>query len=64
MRTWQDRLKDSLLDAYGEAEALRLARAWGDAFPAAYEEDTPFEVAVEDIAHARTSSSPSPTRFP
>ncbi len=50
VRTWQDQLKDSLLDAYGEAEALRLNRVWSDAFPAAYQEDTPFEVAVDDIA--------------
>ena len=50
VRTWQDRLKDSLMDAFGEATALRLARTWGDAFPAAYQEDTAFESAVEDIA--------------
>ena len=50
VRTWQDRLKDSLLDAWGEAEALRRYRNWGEAFPAAYQEDTPFEVAVEDVA--------------
>ncbi len=50
VRTWQDRLKDSLVDATGEAAALRLSRAWGDSFPAAYQEDTPFEAAVGDIA--------------
>jgi glutamate dehydrogenase len=50
VRTWQDKLKDALLDARGEAEALQLYRTWGDAFPAAYQEDMPFEVAVEDIA--------------
>jgi glutamate dehydrogenase len=50
VRTWQDRLKDSMVDAFGEAAALRLSRVWGDAFPAAYQEDTPFGVAVEDIA--------------
>ena len=50
MRTWQDQLKDALLDAHGEAEALRLNRVWGDAFPAAYQEDMPFETAVGDIA--------------
>ncbi len=50
VRTWQDRLKDSLVDAFGEAAALRLSRVWGDAFPAAYQEDTQLEVAVEDIA--------------
>ncbi len=50
VRTWQDRLQDALLDAHGEAEALRLNRSWGQAFPAAYQEDTPFEAAVDDIA--------------
>lgn len=50
VRTWQDQLKDALLDAHGEAEALRLNRVWGAAFPAAYQEDTPFEVAVDDVA--------------
>jgi glutamate dehydrogenase len=37
VRTWQDLLKDALLDARGEAEALRLSRDWADAFPAAYQ---------------------------
>ncbi len=49
VRTWQDQLKDALLDARGEAEALRLYRTWGDAFPAAYQEDMPFDAAVDDI---------------
>ncbi len=49
VRTWQDRLEDSLTEAFGEAAALRLARDWGDAFPAAYQEDTPFESAALDI---------------
>ncbi len=50
VRTWQDRLKDALIDAHGEAEALRIDRVWGRAFPAAYQEDTPFEAAVGDVA--------------
>jgi glutamate dehydrogenase len=50
VRTWQDQLKDALLDAYGEAEALRLNRTWCDAFPAAYREDMPLDAAVSDIA--------------
>jgi glutamate dehydrogenase len=50
VRTWQDQLKDALLDAHGEAEALRLNRVWGQAFPAAYQEDTPFDAAIDDIA--------------
>jgi glutamate dehydrogenase len=59
VRTWQDRLKDALLAAHDEAEALRLYRAWGDAFPAAYREDMPFEAAVGDIALLeRVAASP------
>jgi glutamate dehydrogenase len=50
VRTWQDQLKDALLDAHDEADALRLFRAWGAAFPASYQEDTPFDAAVDDIA--------------
>jgi glutamate dehydrogenase len=50
VRTWQDRLRDCLMEAHGEATALRLARDWGDAFPAAYQEDTSFADAVGDIA--------------
>ncbi len=50
VRTWQDRLKDALIDAHGEAEALRIDRIWGNAFPAAYQDDTPFDAAVDDIA--------------
>jgi glutamate dehydrogenase len=50
VRTWQDRLKDALVDAFGEAEALRLNRSWGDAFPAAYQEDASFDDAIADVA--------------
>jgi glutamate dehydrogenase len=50
VRTWQDQLKDALLDAHEEADALRLFRAWGAAFPASYQDDTPFDAAVGDIA--------------
>jgi len=50
VRTWQDLLRDALAEARGEAEAIRLDRDWGQAFPASYQEDTPIESAVEDIA--------------
>jgi len=50
VRTWQDRLADALAGSFDEAAALRLARTWGDAFPAAYQEDTSFAAAVADIA--------------
>jgi glutamate dehydrogenase len=59
VRTWQDRLQDCLVDAFGEAAALRLVRTWGDAFPAAYQEDTAFDAAVEDVATLeRLAASP------
>ena len=58
VRTWQDQLKDALLDVHGEAEALRLNRVWSDAFPAAYQEDTPFDVAVDDIDSLETRRRP------
>ena len=38
VRTWQDQLKDALLDSRGEAEALDSFRTWGNTFPATYEE--------------------------
>ncbi len=50
VRTWQDRLRDALAEAHGEAEALRLDRTWGPAFPSSYQEDTPIEAAVGDVA--------------
>jgi len=50
VRTWQDQLKDALMGVLGEAVALRLYRDWGDAFPAAYQEDATLDVTVEDIA--------------
>jgi glutamate dehydrogenase len=60
VRTWQDQLKEALLESRGEAEALRLYREWGDAFPASYQEDTPFEVAVEDVAELdRLAAAPA-----
>ncbi len=50
VRTWADVLKDSLLEAHEETEALRLIRDWGQAFPAAYQEDTATGAALGDIA--------------
>ncbi len=49
VRTWQDHLKDSLLSARDETEALRLLRDWGRRFPAAYQDDTDTETALGDI---------------
>ncbi len=49
VRTWQDQLKDTLLEAHEETEALRLLRLWSQAFPAAYQADTPTDAALADI---------------
>ncbi len=48
-RTWSDRLHDALLDAAGEEQGNRLFRRYGDAFPAAYREETSPQSAVYDI---------------
>lgn len=50
VRTWLDHLKEGLRETHEETESLRLLRDWGDAFPAAYQEDTATEVAIGDIA--------------
>ena len=49
VRTWQDHLKDSLLAAMDETEALRLLRDWGRYFPVAYQDDTDTDAALGDI---------------
>jgi len=46
VRTWSDRLQQALAEA-GMAPAFHR---YGAAFPAAYEEDTPPELAVQDVA--------------
>jgi glutamate dehydrogenase len=48
-RTWSDRLRDYLVDAYGEAEALVLLRRYGDAFPQSYRDSIPPQRAVLDV---------------
>jgi glutamate dehydrogenase len=48
-RFWPDMLKDSLMDAYGEAKTLSLLRRYGEAFPPAYSDVTPIAAATRDI---------------
>ena len=50
VRTWQDHLQDRLQEAREESVARRLMQDWGQAFPAAYQEDTPPAAALADIA--------------
>jgi glutamate dehydrogenase len=49
VRTWNDRLRAALIEARGELEGRLLAERYGNAFPAAYEEDVAVPVAIEDI---------------
>jgi glutamate dehydrogenase len=48
-RSWTDDLADALVARHG-SDAPRLLARVADAFPAAYQEDFPAEVAVEDLA--------------
>ena len=49
VRTWNDRLRASLIETRGELEGRLLADRFANAFPAAYEEDVSIPVAIEDI---------------
>lgn len=49
VRTWSDRLRDALIAQHGELDGRLLADRYNNAFPAAYEEDVPVSVAIQDI---------------
>ncbi|MBM5811323.1 MAG: NAD-glutamate dehydrogenase [Gammaproteobacteria bacterium] len=57
VRTWQDHLRDHVLAERDEVSARRLLRAWGAAFPAAYQEDTAAAAALADIGYLETLAS-------
>ncbi len=48
-RRWEDDLRTSLVDAFGEARGIALHREYGAAFPASYREDFPARSAVPDV---------------
>lgn len=48
-RTWESRLRDSLVETYGEGPALSLLRDYGDAFPQGYSKAVAPSDAVHDI---------------
>ena len=50
VRTWSDRLQQALAESATGVPAADLFRRYGGAFPGAYEEDTPPELVVHDIA--------------
>ena len=49
IRSWSDRLADTLRSEVGNEEATRLLRVYGEAFPHAYQEDHAADVAVADL---------------
>jgi glutamate dehydrogenase len=49
IRSWSDDLAYRLTSEMGDEEAARLLRVYGDAFPQAYQEDYPADIAVADL---------------
>jgi glutamate dehydrogenase len=49
VRTWQDDIKDELVDRLGEEEGLRLFREYAEVFPPAYVDDVTPREATFDI---------------
>jgi glutamate dehydrogenase len=49
LRTWSDRLRHELQAHFAPERAFELARDFGEAFPAAYEEEVPAGAAIPDI---------------
>ena len=47
--TWQDRLREQLVERFGQDEGLSLFREYGDCFPPAYEDDTEPRTASLDV---------------
>ncbi|MDH3771001.1 MAG: NAD-glutamate dehydrogenase, partial [Nitrospirota bacterium] len=48
-RSWKDVLRHTLIEAHGEEEGNRLYRAYGEAFPLAYQDQISARAAVPDI---------------
>ncbi|MGE5626320.1 MAG: NAD-glutamate dehydrogenase [Bacillota bacterium] len=49
VRSWQDELKDALVEKCGEEHGLKLFARYGNHFPAAYQEDIRPAAAVTDL---------------
>ena len=47
--TWRDRLRDQLIDRYGQDEGFTLFREYGESFSAAYKGDTTPRIASLDV---------------
>ncbi len=51
VRSWQDVLRESLIDKFGEEKGLSLFHKYSDSFSAAYQEDVSALEAASDIIH-------------
>ncbi|MCB1752674.1 MAG: NAD-glutamate dehydrogenase, partial [Gammaproteobacteria bacterium] len=54
-KTWQDELREELLEKYGEAETARYLKQYASAFPGGYREDFFPRTAAVDIARIEQS---------
>jgi glutamate dehydrogenase len=59
-RRWDDELRDTLVDAEGEARGTALFKQWGGALPLAYRERNSPRAAVPDVRKLASLSSESP----
>lgn len=60
VRTWDDRLRDALIETYGEHEGRTIADRYRNAFPPAYEAEVSTADAIEDLkALDRVLADPS-----
>ncbi len=57
-RSWDDDLRDALVETHGERRGLHFWRQCQGAFPSAYTDAFPARIAVNDIAAARRLSGP------
>ncbi len=49
IRTWDDRLRDALIEEYGEFEGRTISDRFRNAFPAAYEAEVSADQAIADL---------------
>ncbi len=59
-RTWEDNLRDALLDHFGEEAGNRLFHKYRSAFPVGYRSDFNVRTAVYDVQHIERLSESDP----
>ncbi len=57
-QSWQEGLRDALLDQFGEERGNTLLRRYSDAFPAGYREDWSVQTAALDVQHLEELQGP------